>query len=309
MKFVHTLRPRAVDYPGWEQMLIRLLFGLAVMDAIVWDLHPEWAKMPNPNGIARLIPFGWMAQPGVMNWLKPVVALGLLLHTAGVAPLLTLLPAFFAIMGAGAVWASQREGAAQHSVQLIAMIVLGQMLVLGWQTARGRLSWRKLDLETGNLLIRASLFIIAATYVACGFMKLKKSGLLWFQKGPAMAVQTIKTNLQGFYSDPDTKLNPFIVHDVPRWFADHAILSGLFFGVGLVLEIAAFLMLCGRRWSLAVGAGLLAMHLMIFWLTTIKFTSHIHAVAIFCLLPGLAGLLGLALRRKTSAGLPGKSEG
>ncbi len=289
MSWLKKLAPKTIHYATWEMVLIRLLFAAAVFDTIPWTLHPTWAAMPNPNGLAKLVPLGWIAHPGVMDTLKPVVIGGLLLYVSGFAMILGLLPALFAILGAGAVWASQREGAAQHSVQLVAMIVMGQFAVLAWRAWEHRSSLKKVDDYTANMVVHISKWVVATTYVACAFMKLKANGIFWFQKGPAMAVQTIKTNLQGHYSEPDIALNTFIVEQVPRWFADHPVFSGLFFGIGLLLELFAFLFLAGRRWALAVGGGLLIMHLMIYWLTTIKFMSHLWAVSIFCVLPGLWG--------------------
>ncbi|MBP7949104.1 MAG: hypothetical protein KA004_05565 [Verrucomicrobiales bacterium] len=287
MNWLRQLRPCLVSYQRWEHLLIRLLCAWVIYDAIPWSLKPGWAAMPNPNGIATVIPFGWLAHPGVMDWIRPVVIGGLACWAVGFVPLLALFPALFTILGAGAVWASQREGAAQHSVQLIAMLVLAQWLFLLWDTFRHKRLRLRFDQWSEDRFVHVSKWVIAVTYVACAFMKLKRNGIFWFQKGPAMAVQTIKTNLQGYYSESDIELNQWLLDTAPKYFTDHPVLSGLFFGVGLLLELFAFLTLVGRRWALAVGGGLLVMHLMIFWLTTIKFTSHIHAVSVFFVLPGL----------------------
>jgi hypothetical protein len=74
---------------------------------------------------------------------------------------------------------------------------------------------------------------------------------------------------------------------------EHPTLSSLFFGMGLLIELFAFLALLGRRWAFFFGLTIIALHLSISHLMQLDFWYHIWAAVIFLLnLPGVLRTFG-----------------
>lgn len=126
--------------------------------------------------------------------------------------------------------------------------------------------WKKLVLPGGLRLhdwtVYYSQLAIAGCYVIAGVTKMLASGPMWIVKSPLIAVQIHKSFDQKYYEYLD-----------PKWleeghhYADFAVrnpnLTRLILGGGLVLELAAFLVLAGRRWAALLGISLIVMHLAI----------------------------------------------
>ncbi len=144
----------------------------------------------------------------------------------------------------------------------------------------------KPGLMTHRLAIYASTVTFAAAYVICGISKLVNSHFQWVQKVPYLSVQLLKSNWAGYY---DRLLPaPEWLTKVTQGIVDYPNLARLVFGVGLIIELAGFVVLINRRFALAGGLAIIALHLSISKIMNLNFQEHIAAALIFAVnLPGL----------------------
>ena len=72
-KLREFLRLRPMAWTADETFVMRFLFSLVLyFMAIHWELSPSYAAVPKPNGFAKIFPVGWMADPSLIGFLKPV---------------------------------------------------------------------------------------------------------------------------------------------------------------------------------------------------------------------------------------------
>ncbi len=146
-------------------------------------------------------------------------------------------------------------------------------------------------LMTHRLAIYASTVTFAAAYVVCGIVKLVNSNYQWIQKVPYLSVQLLKTNWDGYYD---------VLRPIPSWLpqvtqaiVDHPNLARLFFGFGLLIELAGFVILINRRWAFAGGMAIIALHMSISKIMDLNFQYHMAAALIFLVnLPALRKTFG-----------------
>lgn len=296
-KLREFLRVRPMAWNADETFVMRFLFSLVLyFMAIHWELSPSYAEVPKPNGFAKIFPVGWMADPSLIGFLKPVVGLGLAAYTLGLAPVITLFPALLIGVGTGALRNSQ--GDISHHSQLAIMVLLAQWVVYATHAVRTR-SWTKTDEATHSRAVWWSIMMIGAGYVASGIVKLHATHGTWIHRVPVLAVQSIKANLSQYYS---TLVQPegFKVTVVPDLIVKFPNLARLFFGSGLVLEILGFMLLLNRPVCRWFGLALLIMHVGIAFLMEIEFWNHMWLLLIFCI--NIGDWLGL-----TKASAAGRS--
>ena len=288
-------QPVVFDYGRPELLVMRLLFAVLAIDMIKWKTG-AFTTQKFPHGIAHFVNLTWLAQhPPGLFW-QGLTIVGLLLYVAGWLPVLGLLPALFFAVTIGTLVTSQSQNV-NHTWQLVTMILLAQFLVYAWPRKRSDLV--RPDIDVHRLATYASTVIIAASYVVCGIVKLANSHFQWIQKVPNLSLQLLKSNWAGYY---DT------LHQPPEWLAkaaqaivDYPNVARVFFGTGLLIELAGFVILISRRWAFFGGLAIIALHLSISKVMDLHFEYHMAAVLIFLVnLPGL---------RKTFApvSIPGSS--
>lgn len=266
---------------------MRLGFALIVLFvAIVWKLDTSHAAVPKPNGIAAIVPVGWIANPPLLSWLKPVVAAGLLVWVLGFAPVPALLPAVVTAVAAGAVRNSQ--GDISHHTQLPVMVLLAVWTVHLVFAIRSR-EWLRFPQGSARAATIWAIITIGAGYVASALVKLDDSSFRWIQKVPAIAVQMIKSNLSAYYSSlQEGPRFEFNTVTAPRFILENPNIARLFFGTGLFLELFAFLLLFNLRVARWYAVALIAMHAGISLFMKIDFWSHLWLLLVFCVnVPGL----------------------
>jgi hypothetical protein len=294
------LQVRPMYWSADETFVMRFFFAIVLyFVAIHWELSPSYAEVPKPNGLARLIPLGWMADSGLVGFFKPVVGLGLLAYILGLAPAVTLFPALLVGVGTGALRNSQ--GDISHHSQLAMMVLLAQWLVYVVHAVRVR-SVTKVDEAVHSRAVWWSVMTIAAGYVASGIVKLKATDFQWIQRVPVLAVQSIKANLSQYYSTL-VPAEGFKLTVVPDLIVKYPNVARLFFGTGLVLEVLGFLLLLNRPMCRWFGVALLLMHVGIAFLMEIEFWNHMWLLLIFCINAG--EWLGLAKAKAAAAGKRG----
>ena len=132
MNFIKSLfRGERMTWTPGETLIMRVAFAVVIMaTGIIWNaaqLPLPTEALKEPNGIARLLPLRWMAEPSVLTLGKPLVAVTLLLYAAGIMPVLTLFPALLYMLGTGSLRNSM--GDISHHTQIVAMVLLAQWIV------------------------------------------------------------------------------------------------------------------------------------------------------------------------------------
>ena len=267
-------------------LLMRAGFAALVFYAIKWETG-AWTTQKFPNGIAHFADLTWIGQsPPGWGW-KGLTLAGLAAYVAGWLPAPGLLPALFFSIIIGTLGNSQ--GAINHSTQMVSMILLAQFLVYiipqGQGVEKSVTHWIRPSLRTQQQVIWWSTVVIASSYVVCGVVKLTNSNFMWLYETPFLAVQLLKTNWAHYH---DTlEMPPAWLQTATQTLVDHPNLARLFFGSGLLIELLAFTVLINRRWALAGGLAIIAMHLSISQIMSLNFLTHICAALIFLVnLPG-----------------------
>ena len=273
-------QPCPFDWNALEMLLMRAGFAALVFYTIKWETG-AWTTQKFPNGIAYFVDLTWIGQsPPGWGW-KGLTLAGLSAYVAGWLPALGLLPALFFSIIIGTLGNSQ--GAINHSTQMVTMMLLAQFLVYVIPRGRGvqkpATHWIRPSLRTQQQVIWWSTVVIAASYVVCGVVKLTNSNFMWLYEAPYLAVQLLKTNWAHYH---DTlEMPPAWLQTVTQILVDHPNLARLFFGSGLLIELLGFVVLINRRWALAGGLAIIAMHLSISQVMSLNFQTHIYAALIF----------------------------
>lgn len=282
-------QPAPFAYRQWQLWFARASFALLVFYNIKWETK-TYTTQPHPTGIANFVDLTWLAHnpPGFAA--KCIVSIGLFLYTVGITPALGLLPALFYSIAIGTLINSQGE--TQHSWQLVTLMCLGQFIVylLPSRTPLGPLRWQSRSLtapalERQQLAAYSATVVISAAYVVSGIVKLIASDFQWVLRVPYLAVQLLKNNWSGFYDSGIAP--PAWLEQATRLIIDHPTLARLFFGSGLLLELAAFVVLINRRISFWFGLALISLHVGIFYVMNLTFNQHICAILAFLVVPNI----------------------
>lgn len=286
----HKIREVTVTHAGWEMACMRILFAW-----LVWRMLPEvvpWTTQPVPNGAAQVLNLTFLAETSIYGPLRWAVLLALVVYAVGLVPLLSLGLATAVVIAVGTLENSQ--GAIGHHLQLVCLVAGTQWLAYAASPAR----WWRPTTDTQRNAVEAAKLVIASAYVASACVKLIASQGLWVWQLPDIALQLIKTHANVYY-DTLQPQSTWAVDTLPGLIVGHPNLTRLFFVPGLLLELFAFLALCGRRAAFAIGAGLLAMHLLIRVVMNLSFSAHEWLLLVFFLnLPYLAYVAGSRLLRR-----------
>lgn len=278
-----TSAVEAFKFASWEMILMRLGFAVLVFMAIKWEVASLSKADPKKlTGLAHLVNLDFFRHlKPVWPW-QVVTGAGLAAYVVGFLPAIGLLPALFFSIGIGTLANSQ--GAANHSTQLVSMILLGQFVTYAVVACRGGLA-RPAE-GSQRWVIHTSLVIFAAAYVVSACMKLDNSDMEWIQRVPSLALELQKSNWSEYY-DTLTPV-PESLNRVVTLMTDHPGLARVVFGSGLFIELLAFLALFGRRWAFFTGLAIIVMHLSISQLMQLDFGYHMAAAMLFLVnLPGI----------------------
>jgi hypothetical protein len=279
---------------GWperdsaELLLQRVAFAALVY--VSFESQPRYTGQPYPVGIATWIDVSVLAAPRYVPWLRLALLAALLLYVAGRAMPLALAVMTLLFTGAGALAYSQ--GMLEHHTQLLAMVLLAQLVAYlsgGWTLRRA--APRRVHDRAASY----SLEVIAAAYVLAGLTKVVLSRGRWIIDLPMIATDIVKSYGQAYCTS-----------GAPGWLARGDAIAAFalthpngmraLFAPGPLLELGAGLALVGRRSAFAVGTGLVLMHLGIESMMAISFPES--AVLLLIYLVDLPFLLVVATRSR-----------
>lgn len=275
-RFRLNLVEKVVGYAGWELLAMRILFG-----GLMWTMLPAvipYTDQPVPNGLGYFIDLTFLADHGLYQALMMGFIVAVVLFASGFLPTLTLGYSIGLLTMVGALENSQ--GAIGHHLQLVCLVGGAMWTSYVW---RGRAGLRQLafpSCESHRGAVHSAKLIIAASYVTSACVKLIASGGMWIGQLPNISLQLLKTHANVYYDTlwPQTG---WAATALPHFISEHPMLTRLFFTPGLVLELAAFVVLLGRRAAFFIGVGLLSMHLLIRLVMNLSFSAHEWLLLIF----------------------------
>jgi hypothetical protein len=176
------------------------------------------------------------------------------------------------------------QGAINHSLQPLALVVLAQWGVAGWFAARDYFGCRRpffpvANAERHRLLVHAAKVALVSCYLTSAVTKMERSEGRWIQRTPNLAVAIAKTNTKSYLNVQEPA--DHLAKAIPRLILEHPNLTRVVFGFGFALEFFAFLALIGRWPAALIGASLILMHHMIALVMDLHFAIFEQLAFIF----------------------------
>ena len=273
------------DRPRWEFALMRIAFAAVVF----FNFHPakdRFETRGNLVGIAKTFDYDltFLADPATYQSLERTAVVALVIYAIGILPVLPLgYLAWFSIVG-GTLFNSR---GISHSYQIISLILLVQFIVAACALLVPLFKQRRFHLFQTRFWDSCALYYtqlgIAGTYVIAAVTKLNNSGLAWFWNSPYLAMDLVKTERQYYYASLKDHLYGGFGKEVDyvNFITENPNLARILFSPGILLELAAVLALLGRRWALAVGLALIALHVGIKEVMHLDFIKNEICLTIF----------------------------
>ena len=302
-----------VDYMAFEWWIMRA--GLAWFAVQATPAGLPYQTQTAPAGIAKFFDLTWLGDPATPGWMTPLLLVLAWLMALGVAPLLGAAGLLVLHTAVGAFANSQGGGGgSHHTTNLIGLMLLGQVLACLYRDVHAlrRAGWRGLlavrlegwewwlhlrrhpaaafhrasgSLETAAQSFRSSqihtiLQMMAMAYVVSGVSKVWRSDGAWLAEVRHLPLQFEKNRLNEFH-DTLVMPPPTTADAMASWISHHPNLAGALFGVGLFLELFAFVGLWNRRLMALFGLALISMHVMISELMNLGFYYNKWALFLF----------------------------
>ena len=286
-----------IRHARWEVLLLRL--GLAW---VVWQtFNEDWRfpTQPHPNGIAHLMDLTFLASDDFSGKAVLVARGGLIAYVLGLPAVLSLLPPL--ALGIGMFTLKNSQGAIGHSFQVVHVCLLAVWLAGLWRL-RCRFARRSLpqDFTPGQLELDWARQALMAGYVVSALTKLIESGGLWFRDSQYFALHLVKNLDMKFYGTLEE--NTARLEWLPEFMMAHPLLSQVFFGLALPLELFAYLGCRNRRLALLFGFGLIAFHASVKQLTALDFVYNTQLLWLLMVNPAWWLLASWRQPRATSLG-------
>lgn len=265
---------------GFACIALYIAWGLRNMILPYEGYDPEKAK-----SLATWFDIQFMANDALIFKLQSLFVALMVLWVLQVVPLLTSLGMLIIFSLGGAFYYSAAGGDKPHHLQIIAYVLIGQLLASIVHICKER-NWNAFlfpGAETLSGFWKPSAYrdrcvfygmqMLAAVYVITGLTKFVRSEWQWIQDVPNLVVQFEKTLQMGYYNTLEPPKE-----DVMRWTADfmneHPLLGTIAFGGALLLETFAFLALFNRWMMLFIGIGILVLHQSIGVVMNLQFLAH-----------------------------------
>lgn len=225
--------------------------ALAVLVYAAFRAQPRFSTQPYPVGIANWVDFTFLADPQRAFWAQAALLVALVCYVLGRA-----MPVGVAVMaalytGAGALAYSQ--GALQHHTQLLALVLLAQLV--GYVQA----TFARAPGGGHALATHYGVEVMAAAYVLTGLMKIVLSGGGWLAQVPMVAIDVAKTHGQLYCTTGDPSLAAR-GDSIAAAILTYPNLTRTLFAPAMLFELAAGSAVLGRIPAMIVGLCLVAMH-------------------------------------------------
>ncbi len=257
-----------------ERIVMRALFAW-----IVWRATPGVLivnGIPSPNGMTRIFDLHFLLDPQVFAWARLVLAAALFLYVARLAVWLALPVALFVHCAANAITNSQ--GAIQHAVQIVSLVLLAQTAAHFFGL------WRRRDGEARPVLEDRAIWwsqqTIVAVYLAAGITKLFVTKGLWIYQAQWLGVGVAKSAYQSFY-DTFNQVDLQQQLAVANFAASHGWIVALIAATGLLLELGSPLMLINRVTAALLACALLGFHISLDYTMRLTFIYNQWLLLIF----------------------------
>lgn len=258
----------------YERIVMRALFAW-----IVWRATPGALivnGIPSPNGMTRIFDLQFLLDPQVFAWARVALAAALLLYVARLAVWLALPVALFVHCAANAITNSQ--GAIQHAVQIVSLVLLAQTAAHFFGL------WRRRNGEERHLLEDRAIWwsqqTIVAVYLAAAITKLVVTKGLWVYQAQWLGVGVAKSAYQSFY-------NTFNQADLEQrlalanFAASHGWIVALVAAIGLLIELSSPVMLINRVTAALFACALLGFHISLDYTMRLTFLYNQWLLIIF----------------------------
>ncbi len=272
------------SYARWEFALMRAAFAALVISTFPTEKH-LYATQDFPNGLAHFTDLTFLADPNFYRPLEILAYVAVAIYVIGVLPVLPL--AYLTWFSIATKTLANSQGGISHSFQMVSLILLAQFLVALCALLVPLAKHGKFPLFQNafwdSCAIYYSQIAIAGAYVVAAVTKLHNSGLAWFWNSPFLAMDLIKTDRQNYYAALDGNRFGSFGEEVAyvNFITENPNLARVLFSPGILLELAAVLALLGRRWALAIGLSLVALHLGIKEVMKLDFLKNEICVTIF----------------------------
>lgn len=249
---------------AWELGLQRVALALLVYAS--FRTQPRFSGQPFPVGIAGWIDFSFLGARDVAPWAEGALIVALACYVAGRAMLPAVGVMTLLYTGAGALAYSQ--GSLQHRTQLLALVLLGQLVAYLQASLTARPVLRAHALAT-----QYSLEVIAAAYVLTGLMKIVLSRGQWLAQVPMVVIDITKAHgqLSCTTGDPGLVARGDVIAGA---ILAHPNLARVLFAPAVLFELAAGTAVFGRTAAAVVGICLVAMHRGIDAIMAIRFWEN-----------------------------------
>lgn len=291
-----------IAHAGWELVIMRIMLALLLWDTqsawvgelwdpvamvkamverpFAWD-YP-WATQAHPNGIATWFDLTWVADDPIEKTFRALMAVSLIAYIFGVTGALSLLvPVVFSILS-GTLGNSQ--GSIGHTAQAMHQVALGIWVASVWCEVlrmKGRPLWR--GLNRGQVEAETGRQVLVAGYVVSAISKLIESQGQWFAEAKYLPLHMLKNNDSKYYQMLDES---FLKLDwLSNLMLEHPLLCQLMFGIGLPLELFAFIALRNRKLAAIIGLTLYLFHWSVMQLMSLFFVFNMALLLTFLVCP------------------------
>ncbi len=277
---VAALRFEPIRHARWEVLVLRFAIAFIAWGTFYGD--SAFTSQPHPNGIAIWFDLTFLSEDQVEGPLRELARWSLVAWVLGVPAVLSLLVPTF--VGIGLFTLKNSQGAIGHSFQVVHLGLLAVWAAGLWRVVA---RWRKRELPhgftPGQLELDWARQALAAGYVVSAITKLVNSSGLWFRDSHYFALHLIKNNDMKFYGTLETGAQQ--LEWLPQVMMQHPMLSQLFFGLALPLELFAFLGCRNRKMALGFGIGLVAFHYSVKQLTQLDFVLNVQLLWVLMIHP------------------------
>jgi hypothetical protein len=274
---LRRLFPEGAFLPQRVGKVESLFLRLGLVAITIWSCwkRSPYDSMERPAGLGQWIDFSFLGKPGVHPWFLALLALAGSIYLLGTwrGTRWTLVGVLPLTLGHVAYWTLRNsQGNTFHGSNLTSLVLLGQLIacvIQLWRESKATRDsprWPGLD----GMLLYFSQSAIAACYVASGLTKLARTQGRWVLDSHLFAKSVQKVWRQHYFDDPTNQaysgISPWA-----QWLVEHPMLARFMFGPGFFLELFAFLLLASRRWALALGLSIIAMHFFIEQIMVLEF--------------------------------------